>query len=186
MYDSSTADAAEVTLKLCWSHSNGSSRMRQSTMPHSRYQSSVISGRDIGWSHSPCKDPRACLQGSPERHIGGPRLLHMWPCRSMTVANGDLHEQSKPDPKPMVLKRPNSAVRHDVFAFVSPLDVEDGSTSSTYTVPKCCCCCCCLPRSMGRPRTSLLHESQISHSPWGGEPHQLRLESQEMLLLGQA
>lgn len=141
-------------------------------------------GEDIGRSHSPCKDPRACLQGSPERHIGGPWLLHMWPCRSMTVANGDLHEQSKPDPKPMVLKRPNSAVRHDVFAFVSPLDVEDGSTSSTYTVPKCCCCC--LPRSMGRPRTSLLHESQFSHSPWGGEPRQLRLESQEMLLLGQA
>lgn len=58
-----------------------------------------------------------------------PRSLHMWPCRSMAVANGDLDEPSELDPKPLVLKRPNSDVRDDAFSFVSLPEVGGDSTT---------------------------------------------------------
>lgn len=107
-------------------------------MPRSRYQPSVISGTSDG----PTGPPRfsSVAPGVTLNVTLGPRSLHMWLCRSMTVANGDLNEPAEPNPKPLELKRPNSDARHDAFTFVSR-EIQDGSTSSTYTVLKCCYCC---------------------------------------------
>lgn len=87
MYDSSTADAAEVTLKhFLVTHISGSSRI--ATIDNAAFPVPALRDLWLGHRtvpHSPCKilerAPR--YRGAPERQ---PRLLHMWLCRSMTVA----------------------------------------------------------------------------------------------------